>query len=363
MTGQRIEGVQTILCGPGPGGAGNQVRASKRFPKMNKSSESIEEKVEEMVSIVDKLGSLLRGILGAKKEDIPSGVVEIVEEKSESMKEDTPSKVAEIFEEKSESMKESLSEDETHEPIMKVAVEPKSVSSNGQAKVKKSDIVREFFEKHGTEIRNKDVVEIIKKEKGVELTESLVSILKKKISENQSKSVARKDKEPKVWTSRVTSGSALIREYLEENGIETSNEEVVNHLKKKGVKVKPTLVSSVRAILKKKGIKTSKMRRKVKTVRGPTMPSAVVEALKKAGKGMELSEVAQKVVKSGYVYKGNKGIHGITQNVFQALHSLCKKTAHPGFKGTTPVVIHEKVPGQRFGRYRLNPKAVKNKVA
>jgi len=313
---------------------------------MNKSS-GIEEKVEEMVSIVDKLGSLLRGILCVEKEDIPSGDAEIKE------KEEAP---------ESESIEATLPEETRHEPITETPVEEESVASNGQAKKSKSDLVREFLRKHGTEVRNKDVVEAIRRESGVELTESLVSSLRKKASEK--KPMAKKKGENRVWTSRVTSGSSLIREYLEENGLDSPNEEVVKHLKKKGVEVRRTLVSSVRADLKKKGFKTSKVKIKSKSGRGPTMPSAVIEALKKAGKeGMELSEVAQKVVKSGYVYKGNKGIHGITQNVFQALHSLSKKIAHPGFKGTTPVVIHEKNPGQRFGRYKLNPKAVRNKVA
>jgi hypothetical protein len=292
---------------------------------MNKSS-SVEEKVEEMVSILDKLGSLLRGILCSRGEEVPPGAAEI------------------------------------KEAIVDTPVKAESVASNGQAKANKSDLVRDFFKKHGTEVRNKDVVAAIKKESGVELTDSLVSSLRKKASETAPR--AAKKERSGVRTSRVTSGSALIREYLEEHGLDSPNEEVVNHLKKRGVEVRKTLVSSVRAILKKKGIKTARIKRKTRSGRGPTMPSAVIEALKKAGKeGMELSEVAQKVVKSGYVYKGNKGIHGITQNVFQALHSLSKKIAHPGFKGTTPVVIHEKNPGQRFGRYKLNPKAMENKVA
>jgi hypothetical protein len=310
---------------------------------MNKSSEDIEGKVEEMVSIVDKLGSLLRGILGAKKEEIAS-------ESPESSGEEV--------------QKKDSWEDDWEETPTETPVKAESVKSNGQAKASKSDLVRDFFGKHGTEVRNKDVVEAIKKESGIELTESLVSALRKKFSERGAKGKAHKEKEPKVWTNRVTSGSALIREYLEENGLDSPNDEVVNNLKKRGVEVRPTLVSSVRAILKKKGVKTTRIKRKVKAGRGPTMPSVVIEALKKAGKeGLELSEIAKKVLKSGYEYKGSKDIHGLTQNVYQALHNLSKKIAHPGFKGSVPVVLHEKTPGQRFGRYKLNPKAVKNKVA
>ena len=302
----------------------------KKVSEMNKSSGDIGEKVEEMVSIVDKLGSLLRGILGATKEEVPSGVAEVIKEETQVSVE---------------------------EPVKSETVE-----SNGQAKANKSDLVREFFKKHGIDVRNKDVVEGIKKETGVDVAPSLVSFLRSKQAEKKTRASAKK--EPKVWTSRVTSGSALIREYLERHGLDSPNEEVVKHVKKtKGVDVRPTLVSSVRMILKKKGIKTEKIK-KARVGRGPTMPSVVIETLKKAGgEGLELSEVTKKVLKSGYEYKGSKGIAGLTQNVFQALHNLSKKIAHPGFKGNTPVVLHEKTPGQRFGRYKLNPKAMKNKVA
>ncbi len=180
---------------------------------MNKSS-SVEEKVEEMVSILDKLGSLLRGILCSRGEEVPPGAAEI------------------------------------KEAIVDTPVKAESVASNGQAKANKSDLVRDFFKKHGTEVRNKDVVAAIKKESGVELTDSLVSSLRKKASETAPR--AAKKERSGVRTSRVTSGSALIREYLEEHGLDSPNEEVVNHLKKRGVEVRKTLVSSVRAILKKK---------------------------------------------------------------------------------------------------------------
>lgn len=290
---------------------------------MNKSSEFTEEKVEEMVSMVEKLGSLLRGILGAKKEEIPSGVAGFAEE----------------------------------------PVKAETVEVNGQAKPNKSNLVREFLKKHGKEVRNKDVVEAIKKDHGVDVAPSLVSLLKGRSDETKAKVAPKKDEETKASTSRVVSGSAIIREYLEENGLESPNDEVVKFVKKsKGLNVRPTLVSSVRAILKKKGMKTTRMKRaekvKTKSGRGPTMPSVVIDTLKKAGKeGMELSEITQKVLKSDYEYKGSKDIHGLAQNVYQALHNLSKKIAHPGFKGNTPVVIHEKTPGQRGGRYKLNPKA------
>lgn len=326
MTGQRTEGVETIPPLPRPGRRGMPKVGPKKVSEMNKSSEGL---VEEAVSMVERLGELLKGILGVKKEEVPAGAAEIIEE--------------------------------SEAPVAEAPMKDETVESNGQAKASKSDLVREFLKKHGTEVRNKDVVEAIKRETGVEVTASLVSILRGKESEKKKGPQARKD--TKVSTSRVVSGSAVIREYLEQHGLDSSNEEVVKHVKKtKGLDVRPTLVSSVRAHLKRRGIKTSRIKKfvgkKPKAGRGPTMPAAVIETLKRAGKeGLELSEVAQRVMKSGYEYKGNKDIHGFTQNVYQALHNLSKRIAHPGFKGNTPVVIHEKTPGHRVGRYKLNPKA------
>lgn len=295
---------------------------------MNHSIDEIESVRKDMASLVEKLGSMLRGIMGAKKEEVPSGGAVI---------EEAPATLA-------------------------------PAESDGE--VNKSALVRDYFKKHGHEVRNKDVVEGIKSESGVEVAPSLVSYIKGRLEqkvESEKKETAKKAPKAKTPTSRVLSGSALIREYFEAHGADASNEEVVNYIKKtKGVEIKPTLVSSVRAILKKKGVKTSKIRVVSKKFarKGPTMPAAVIETLKKAGReGLELSEITHKVLKSGYEYKGGKGIAGVTQNVFQALHNLSKKIAHPGFKGNTPVVIHEKTAGQRVGRYRLNPKALKNKVA
>lgn len=291
---------------------------------MNKSSEFVKDKVEEMVSMVEKLGSLLRGILSSRQEEVPA---------------------AEFAAEEGE-------------PLADEPVKVETVGSNGQAKPSKSELVREFLKKHGEEVRNKDVVEAIKKEHGVDVAPSLVSSLKGKGGVR-----AKKGSESKVRTSRVVSGSAVIREYLEEHGLDSTNDEVVRFVKRsKGIEVRPTLVSSVRAILKKKGGKATRIKKTAGRIskfgRRPTMPSVVIETLKKAGRdGLELSEITQKVLKSDYEYKGSKDIHGLAQNVYQALHNLSKKIAHPGFKGNTPVVIHEKTPGHRGGRYRLNPKA------
>lgn len=305
---------------------------------MNHSIDEIEGVRKEMASLVEKLGSMLRGILSAKKEDVPEGGAVIEEEIVEG----------------AVSAPEQIS---------------LSVKAESDGEVNKSEIVRSYFKRHGLETRNKDVVEGIKKESGVDVHASMVSFIKAQIAQKSAsgkKEAPKKDAESKVWTGKAVSGSALIREYLEAHGLDASNDEVVSHIKKtKGASVKPTLVSSVRAALRRRGFKTSKVaaaktESRRLTKRGPTMPSVVVEILKKAGKnGMELSEVTLQARKSGYQYRGNKGIAGFTQNVFQALHALSKKVAHPGFKGRTAVVIHE---GRR---YRLNPKAkfANNKVA
>lgn len=305
---------------------------------MNHSIDEIEGVRKEMASLVEKLGSMLRGILSTKTEDVPFGGA-VIEEKVATEAVSAPSEIT------------------------------PSAKAESDGEVNKSELVRSYFKRHGLETRNKDVVEGIKKESGVDVHASMVSFIKAQVaqkSESGKKEAPKKSAETKVWTGKAVSGSALIREYLEAHGLDASNEEVVDHVKKtKGVSVKPTLVSSVRAALKRRGFKTSKVsvaktdvRRMTK--RGPTMPSVVVEILKKAGKnGMELSEVTLQARRSGYQYRGNKGIAGLTQNVFQALHTLSKKIAHPGFKGRTAVVIHE---GRR---YRLNPKAkiANNKVA
>ena len=304
--------------------------------------------------MVERLGGLLRGILGAKKGCIPEGSAEIIEVVESPMVE-SPMVESPVVE---SPMVESPM---VESPMVESPMVEETVKSNGQAKASKSYLVREFFNKHGTEVRNKDVVESIRRETGVEVTPSLVSFLRSKGSEKKSGVSARK--ETKIVTNRVVSGSSIIREYLTQHGLDSDNEEVVNHVKKtRGLNVRATLVSSVRADLKRKNIKTGRMTKfvgkKSGARKGPTMPKAVIYTLKKAGKdGLELSEIAQKVMKLGYEYKGGKSIAGITQNVFQALNNLSKKIAHPGFKGNAPVVIRDKMPGQRVGRYRLNPKA------
>jgi hypothetical protein len=161
----------------------------------------------------------------------------------------------------------------------------------------------------------------------------------------------------------------MIREYLEGHP-DASNDEVVKEIRRsRKVEVKPTLVSSIMAILKKKkkkGASKAKSfqkvdkREKKKGRTGLPMPSLVVRVLEKSPReGLKWHETTDKVIAAGYDYRGTKGYEGIAQNVYQALHALSKMVPHRGYKGKTPVVLHDEM----SQRWKLNPKAVKKNVA
>lgn len=293
--------------------------------KMNTSFEAIEKVREDMVSLTERLGSLVRSLMGAQAE-------EKKEEKA---------------------------------PVAAEAASAVSVEGNGKAKPSQSELVRRYLKEHG-EARNKDIIDLIKRHHGVDVAASLVSYLRSK--EFAKGAPKKKSKAPTASkmparTERIVSGSAIIRHYLERNP-GASNEEVVKELKKtRKIEVRPTLVSSVRAILKKKGMKTSKIKRKAKgkkARKGLPMPALVVRALERGPRdGMKLREMTEKVVASGYEYHGSKGWEGIAQNVYQAVHALSKTVSHPGYEGKTPVILHD----EASKRWRLNPKAVKKDVA
>ena len=90
--------------------------------------------------------------------------------------------------------------------LMEVAAEAPAakgtVPSNGQAKsrknggVNKSELIRNYFEKHGMGSRNKDLIYAIRKSKDVELNPTLVSIIRKNIESNRV-SKTRAQKAPK----------------------------------------------------------------------------------------------------------------------------------------------------------------------
>jgi hypothetical protein len=188
-----------------------------------------------------------------------------------------------------------------------------TVPSNGQAKsrkgwkggVNKSELVRNYFEKHGMDCRNKDLIDAIRKSKGVELNPTLVSIIRK----NMGSKKARKTRAQKV------------------------------------------------------ALKVTKKTGKARTadLAGLPMTALCARLLQNARsrEGLKLAEIADLVIQSGYKYTGSKGREGVVQNVYQALHNLSKKTAHPGYEGQVAVILKD----ETSHRYRLNPKAKTKKVA
>lgn len=303
---------------------------------MKGSHEFIESARKELTSIKDRIGSLLHSIMGLQAESEAPGAVAV---------EEAPVEEAPVSE------TEVLRVDRNGEP------------TGEEGKKSKSDLVREYLRLHGDRVRNKDVVEAIKKEHGVDIAPSLVSYLKGRGEAKAEKKTEPKKKAPRA--ERAISGSAVIRQYLEAHGLEASNDEAVKYAKSRGFEVRATLVSSVRANLKRAGFKASKNgAAKVRTAgpkrrrKSPTMTSVVVSVLKKAGgEGLELKQVAKKALKSGYEYRGKKNVAGFTQNVYQALHTLSKKIPHPGYKGRVAVVLHE------GHLYKLNPRAMRDRVA
>ena len=90
------------------------------------------------------------------------------------------------------------------------------------------------------------------------------------------------------------------------------------------------------------------------------MTACCTEILARSKQGLRLSDILTGIKKSGkYDYRGEKGEQGLKQTVYQALNTLKKKKAHPGWKGETSVVIHDKA----IKRYRLNPKAKREYAA
>lgn len=189
-----------------------------------------------------------------------------------------------------------------------------TVGADGEARkgwhggVNKSELVRNYFEKHGLEVRNVDLIAAIKKSHGIDVGAANVSIVRKQFGGKATKAKKQKAEVKPKAKSRVD--------------------------EKTRVKIK-----------KEAGLK------------GLPMPALCVEILKKAPReGLKLSELAEMVDASGYEYTGDKGYTGMVQNVYQAVHNLSMPKTHPGYKGKVAVVIHDKA----SKRYRLNPKAKKN---
>lgn len=169
-----------------------------------------------------------------------------------------------------------------------------------KGEVNRSDLIREYFRKHGMEIKNKDLIESLEKAHKVKIEPSLVSTIRKKMQEGK----------------------------------------------------KPARAAKVKAKAKARSAKVVH----AGEMKGLPMPALCAAILKKSGKdGLKLKEVTERVIEAGYDYKGNKGNLGIAQNVYQALHTLSQKKSHPGYNGKVAVILHD----ESSKRWKLNPKAVR----
>jgi len=172
------------------------------------------------------------------------------------------------------------------------------------------------------------------------------------------KTKARKAGKPRAGRDGGLNRSELIRSYFEKHGLDTRPRDVIEALKKEGIEVAPALVSIVKHKLNNGTPKAKKEKAPVaksKTTRrsGDPLPAVVQAVLEKNKDGLKLGDLADKVEAAGYQYSGKKGHEGLRQNVYQALHSLSKEKHHPGYEGTSPVVLHD----ETSKRYILNPKA------
>ena len=293
---------------------------------------------------------------------------------------------------------EALTAEVVENAVVEVAA---TATGTGQTKsrktggVNKSELIRNYFEKHGMGSRNKDLIYAIRKSKDVELNPTLVSIIRKNIeSKRVSKTRAQKmavvgvAAEAPAATgtvlsngqtkSRKTGGvnkSELIRNYFEKHGMGSRNKDLIYAIRKsKGVELNPTLVSIIRNNIESKRVSKTRVQKvlkvkkagKARAVTGSNLAGLPMTALCarilqkiRGSEGLKLAEIADLVIQSGYKYAGSKGREGVVQNVYQALHNLSKKTAHPGYEGQVAVILKD----ETSHRYRLNPRAKFKNVA
>lgn len=197
---------------------------------------------------------------------------------------------------------ETDEEKEAPEATGTVATTTRKGSRGG---VNRSELIRECLKKHNMEIKNKDLIDLLKKEHKVEVGPSHVSIVRKQMQSEGGKAKAKKEK----------------------------------------AKAKKSPVA--KAVASKKDLK------------GLPMTALVTKIVGKKREGLKLGEIGKAVIDAGYEYHGNKGPEGIVQNVYQALLALRRKTNHPGYEGKVAVILHDPI----SKRYRLNPKAKAKKVA
>jgi pyruvate/2-oxoglutarate dehydrogenase complex dihydrolipoamide acyltransferase (E2) component len=211
-----------------------------------------------------------------------------------------------------EATTEPATEEEAPQVVAEAPAATHAVTSNGEAKarkgwrggVNKSELIRDYFRKHGTDARPRDVIKHILETHKITVAAPMVTVVRDKMVSNKPRKAVEKA------------------------------------LKQTKVKVKAS--------------------NKTADLSGLPMTALCVESLRsaKSRDGLKLAELTDLVIKSGYKYKGSKGRDGVVQNVYQALHNLMKKSAHPGFEGKVAVILKD----EASHRYKLNPKA-KRKVA
>jgi hypothetical protein len=225
----------------------------------------------------------------------------------------------------------------------------------------KSEMIRKYFEKHGMEVKNKDIIEYARRTYNIELNAGLVSIIRGTMAERKVRK-AKESKGVKKVAKTKTDGvnkSEMIRKYFEKHGMEVKNKDIVEYARKAyKIDLAPSLVSIIRGTMAEP--KNGKAKKETHLGGLPMTALTVALLQKNRGQdGLKLSEITDLVIKSGYKYSGDKGREGITQNVWQALNNLSKKTAHPGYDGEVSVILKDAA----SHRYRLNPKAKRRKVA
>jgi hypothetical protein len=240
-----------------------------------------------------------------------------------------------------------------------VATAETAVQPEAPKGLNKSEMIRKYFEKHGMEVRNKDIIKYAQKTYNIELNAGLVSIIRGTMGQRK----VSKAKEPKsvkkIAKADGVNKSEMIRKYFEKHGMEVKNKDIVEYARKAHkIDLAPSLVSIIRGTMAEP--KNGKAKKEAHLAGLPMTALAVVLLQKNRGRdGLKLSEITDLVIKSGYKYSGDKGREGITQNVWQALNNLSKKTAHPGYDGEVSVILKDAA----SHRYRLNPKAKRRKVA
>jgi hypothetical protein len=249
------------------------------------------------------------------------------------------------------------------EEVAAPEVEEAAPTTEKAEELNKSEMIRKYFEKHGMECKNKDIVDYALKTYKIKLNPSLVSIIRGTMAEHKGGKAKATKEAVKPGRVEGVNKSEMIRKYFEKHGMECKNKDIVDYaLKTYKVDLNPSLVSIIRATMAEhKGKKTKAPKQSKESLAGLPMTALTVAILQKSrGRdGLKLSEITDLVIKSGYKYSGGKGREGITQNVWQALNNLSRKTAHPGYDGEVAVILKDAA----SHRYRLNPKAKRRKVA